>query len=95
MVKRGAEYFALKVRGDSMTRADIVEGDIAIIEKQEDAENGEIVAAVVEEGMTLKRFFKEANRVRLQPESDNPIHKPIYTQSARITGRLAHIIRSY
>jgi repressor LexA len=95
MVKKGSEYFAVKVRGDSMTRADIVEGDIAVIEKQEYAEDGEIVAAVVDEGMTLKRFFKEASRVRLQPESDNPIHKPIYTQNARIAGRLAHIIRSY
>jgi repressor LexA len=95
LLKKGAEYFAVKVRGDSMNRAYIAEGDIAVIEKQEHAENGQIVVAVVDEAITLKRFFKEANRVRLQPESDNPEHKPIYTQNARIAGRLAHIIRSY
>jgi repressor LexA len=95
MLKKGAQYFALKVSGDSMTRADILEGDIAVIEKQEHAENGEIVVALVNEAMTLKRFFKEANRFRLQPESDNPENKPIYTQDVRIAGRLAHIIRSY
>jgi repressor LexA len=95
LLKKGVQYFALKVRGDSMNGADILEGDIAVIEKREYAENGEIVVALVNEGLTLKRYFKEPNRVRLEPESDNPANKPIYTQDARIEGRLAHIIRSY
>jgi repressor LexA len=97
MLKKGDEYFALRVRGDSMTGAGIVDGDIAVIKKQEHAENGEIVVAVTEEdgeeGATLKRFFREANRIRLQPE--NPTLTPIYTQDVRVLGRLAHILRSY
>jgi repressor LexA len=93
LLKKKSQYFALKVRGDSMTGAGIVDGDIAVIEKQESAENREIVVALVDEAVTLKRFFKESNRVRLEPE--NSSYKPIYTQNARILGRLAHIIRSY
>jgi repressor LexA len=94
LLKKNARYFALKVRGDSMIGAGIVDGDIAVIEKQETAENREsVVAQVDDEAVTLKRFFKEANRVRLEPENTN--YKPIYTQHARILGRLAHIIRSY
>ncbi|GHV76536.1 LexA repressor [Spirochaetia bacterium] len=94
LLKKNAQYFALRVRGDSMVGAGIVDGDIAVIEKQETAENREIVVAQVDdEAVTLKRFFKEANRVRLEPE--NTKYKPIYTQHARILGRLAHIIRSY
>jgi repressor LexA len=94
MLKKNARYFALKVKGDSMIGAGITSGDIAIIEEREDAEDGDIVVALVdEEAATLKRFFKEANRIRL--ESENPEYQPIYTQNARIEGRLAHIIRSY
>jgi repressor LexA len=93
LLKKNTQYFALKVRGDSMTGVGIVDGDIAVIEKQESAENHEIVVALVDEAITLKRFYKEANRVRLDPE--NAKYKPIYTQNARILGRLAHIIRSY
>jgi repressor LexA len=94
-LKRGAQYFALRVRGDSMNLANIREGDIAVIEKRDYVENGEIVVALVEDGLTLKRYFKEPNRIRLEPDSDNPANKPIYTQEARIEGRLAHLIHSY
>jgi repressor LexA len=93
LLKKNAQYFALKVRGDSMIGAGIADGDIAVIEKQGHAENREIVVALVDEAVTLKRFFREANRIRLEPA--NPNYKPIYTQHARILGRLAHIIRSY
>jgi len=93
MLKKNARYFALKVRGDSMIGAGIMEGDIAVIEKRDSAENRDIVVAVVDEAATLKRFFKESNRVRLEPE--NPKYQPIYTQDARILGCLAHLIRSY
>jgi repressor LexA len=93
MLKKNARYFALKVRGDSMIGAGIIEGDIAVIEKRDSAENRDIVVAVVDEAATLKRFFKESNRVRLEPE--NPKYQPIYTQDARILGCLAHLIRSY
>jgi repressor LexA len=94
LLKKNAEYFALTVRGDSMIGAGIADGDIAVIQRQEHAEDRDIVVALVdEEAATLKRFFREANRIRLQPE--NPNHQPIYTQEARILGRLVHIIRSY
>jgi repressor LexA len=93
MLKKNIQYFALTVRGDSMTGAGILDGDIAVIEKQEQAEDREIVVALVDEAVTLKRFFKEANRIRLEPE--NPNHSLIYTQHARILGRLAYVIRSY
>jgi repressor LexA len=93
LLKKNAEYFALKVRGDSMIGAGIMEGDIAVIESRESAENRDIVVALVDEAATLKRFFKESNRIRLEPE--NPKYQPIYTQDARILGRLAHLIRSY
>ncbi|MDR2109925.1 MAG: transcriptional repressor LexA [Spirochaetaceae bacterium] len=93
LMKKNREYFALKVRGDSMEGAGIMDGDTAVIEKRDTVSNGEIAVAVVDEAVTLKRFFKESTRVRLEPE--NPNHKPIYSQHVRILGRLAHIFRSY
>jgi repressor LexA len=94
MLKRGRRYFALMVKGDSMEDAGILDGDTAIIEQRETAENGEIVVAMVnEEATTLKRFYREKNRIRLQPENDK--YKPIYSRDVRLLGRLANIIRSY
>jgi repressor LexA len=93
MLKRNREYFALKVRGDSMEGAGILDGDTAIIEKQEKVRNGEIVVALLDDSVTLKRFFREPSRVLLQPE--NPRFFPIYAQDVRILGRLAYTIRSY
>ncbi len=93
MLRKGGQYFALRVRGDSMERAGIVDGDLAVVEKREVARDGEIVVAVVEEAVTLKRFFKESSRIRLQPE--NPAYSPIYCQDVRILGRLTCLIRKY
>ena len=93
MLKKNKEYFALKVRGDSMSGAGIEDGDMAIIEKQNTVRNGEIVVAIVEEAVTLKRFFKESHRIKLQAE--NPAHKSKYYQDVKVLGRLSHIIRSY
>lgn len=93
MLRRGGQFFALKVRGDSMEGAGIMDGDLAVVEKRETARDGEIVVAVVEEAVTLKRFFKESSRVRLQAE--NPAYSPIYCQEARVLGRLSCIIRKY
>ncbi|GHT54936.1 LexA repressor [Spirochaetia bacterium] len=93
LLKKNKNYFALKVRGDSMSGVGIMDGDTAIIEKQNTVRNGEIAVAVVDEAITLKRFFKEANRVKLQPE--NPAYSPIYSQNVRIEGRLAQILRAY
>jgi repressor LexA len=92
-LKKNRVYFAVKVRGDSMQNAGIMDGDMAVIEKQSVVKNGEIAVAVVEDAVTLKRFFKESSRIRLQAE--NPDYKPIYCQDVRILGRLAQIIRNY
>ena len=92
LLKKNRQYFALRVKGDSMKDAGILERDTALIQKQNTAKNGDIVVAVVDDKVTIKRFFKEANRIRLQPE--NPNHNPIYSQDVRILGRLAYIIRA-
>ena len=87
------EHFALRVQGDSMHDAGILDGDIAIIRHQQNADNGDIVVAMIEEAVTLKRFFLESNRVRLQAE--NPNYPPIFTQNLRILGRLRAVQRTY
>jgi len=93
MLKKSKKYFALRVKGDSMSGAGILEGDTAVIEKQNTVRNGEIAVAVLDDAVTLKRFFKESSRIRLQAE--NPAYKPIYSQDVKILGRLFTIIRSY
>jgi repressor LexA len=93
MLKKNRDYFALKVRGDSMVGAGIMDGDTAVIEKRDAVENGEIVIAVVNEAVTMKRYFRESTRIRLQAE--NAAYKPIYSRDVRILGRLAHVFRSY
>ncbi len=93
LLRSGRQYFALHVRGDSMINAGILDGDTAVIEQCETASNGDIVVAVVNEAITLKRFFKEPARVRLQPE--NPAYNPIFCQNLRIVGKLTTIIRNY
>jgi len=93
MLKKNRKYFALKIKGDSMSGAGILEGDTAIIEKQSTVHNGEIAVAVIDEAVTLKRFYKESTRIRLQAE--NPAYKPIYSHDVKILGRLFTIIRSY
>jgi len=93
MLKKNKVYFAVRVRGDSMSGAGIMDGDMAIIEKMTVVRNGEIAVAVIDDAVTLKRFFKENARIKLQAE--NPDYKPIYCQDVRILGRLAQIIRYY
>ncbi|HOX91709.1 MAG TPA: transcriptional repressor LexA [Spirochaetales bacterium] len=85
--------FALKVRGDSMINAGILDGDTAIIEHREVAENGEIVVAMLEDSVTLKRFFRDKGKIRLAAE--NPAYSPIFTQDVRILGRLRGLVRTY
>ena len=87
------QYFAVNVHGDSMVGAGIMDGDTAIIAQQAVANNGDIVVAMVDEAVTLKRFYKEHNRVQLK--SENPAYPPIYTRDVRILGKLARIVRSY
>lgn len=92
-VRPGKNYFALRVRGTSMINAGILEGDLAIIEQTSVAIDGQIVVAVIDDAITLKRFYKEADRIKLQPE--NPEFKPIYCQNLRIVGILSNIVRTY
>jgi repressor LexA len=93
MLRKNKKYFALTVKGDSMSGAGILEGDTAVIEKQNTVRNGEIAIAVIDDAVTLKRFYKESSRIKLQAE--NPAYKPIYSQEVKILGRLFTIIRSY
>jgi len=93
MLRKNKKYFALKIKGDSMSGAGILEGDLAVIEKQSTVRNGEIAVAVIDEAVTLKRFYKESTRIRLQAE--NPAYKPIYSHDVKILGRLFTLIRSY
>ncbi|MDR0400003.1 MAG: transcriptional repressor LexA [Treponema sp.] len=93
MVKKNHKYFALKVRGDSMSGAGILDGDTAVIEKTGVVRNGEIAVIWINNAVTLKRVFKECSRVKLQAE--NPAFPPIYSKNIRIEGRLIQVIRSY
>lgn len=91
---RPGAHFALKVKGDSMQDAGILDGDLGIFLQRNVADNGDIVVAMLnEESVTLKRFFKEKNRIKLKAE--NPVYPPIYTQNIRILGKLQRIIRYY
>ena len=92
-VRPGNSYFALHVRGSSMINAGINDGDLAIIKQQTTAEDGDIVVAIIDDSVTLKRFFREPTRVRLQAE--NPEFNPIYCQDVKVLGKLSHIIREY
>jgi len=86
-------HFALRVVGDSMINAGILEGDIAVFREQRVAENGNIVAAMIEDSVTLKRFYKENTRVKLKAENEH--YSPIYTQDVTILGKLVTVIRTY
>ena len=83
-IRPGKSYFALRVRGTSMIDAGILEGDLAVIEQANTALDGQIVVAVLDDAITLKRYYKESSRVRLQPE--NSAMQPIYCQEDRFTG---------
>jgi len=94
LLKNGKEYFALQVRGDSMEEAGIMDGDTAVIEHQNTARNGDIAVVMLDDAVTLKTFYRESARIRLQPE--NGKYSPIYCSGdVRVLGKLAHIFRSY
>jgi repressor LexA len=83
--------FVLRVKGDSMKDAGILEGDFVIVRRQETAGDGEIVVALVGEEATVKRFFRENDHVRLQPEND--AMEPIRTREAQVLGRVVGLCR--
>ncbi|NFB08027.1 transcriptional repressor LexA [Clostridium botulinum] len=90
-VKNTKDLFMLKVSGESMIEAGILDGDLAIIEKTDSANNGDIVVALIDNEATLKRFFKESSYIRLQPE--NKSMKPIILENCKVLGRLVGIYR--
>ncbi|MCL1864948.1 MAG: transcriptional repressor LexA [Spirochaetes bacterium] len=92
MFKSG-EYFALKVKGDSMIECGIFDGDIAVIKKQNSANNGDIVAALIDEEATLKEFQKSSDSIKLLPK--NAAYKPIIRRDVSIMGKLAAVFRTY
>lgn len=92
-IRPGKSYFALRVRGLSMINAGILDGDLAVIEQTNTAVDGQIIVAVIDDAITLKRYYKESTRVRLQPE--NPDFQAIYCQDVRIVGILSNIVRTY
>lgn len=85
------ELFFLKVQGDSMVDAGILNGDWVLVRKQEVARNGEIVVALIEDEATVKRFFKEQGQIRLQPE--NRFMDPIIVPDAKVLGKVVGVIR--
>ena len=92
MLAPSGDAYVLKVRGDSMIEAAIMDGDYVLIRPQTTARNGDLVVAQVEDnGVTLKRFFKEKDRVRLQPA--NPNYPPQFYPDVRIQGKLIGVIR--
>ena len=88
------EMFSLRVEGESMIDAGIMDGDIVVLRQQDTAENGEIVVAMTpDDEATVKRIFYEENRVRLQPE--NPTMQPIYVDTVTVLGKLTALIRQF
>lgn len=87
------DHFALHVRGNSMEGAGIYDGDLAVICQQPTAENGDIVVAMIDDAVTLKTFYQESGRARLQAE--NPAYLPIYATDLRILGKLVYLVREY
>lgn len=95
LVKTTAGVFALRVKGDSMIKAGILDRDYVIVYQQPTAENGEIVAVLIEDEATVKRFYKKNNIVRLQPENDlmEPIIVDLKSNSVRIVGKVVGVVR--
>lgn len=92
-VKHNKDLFMLRVSGNSMIKVGIHDGDLAIIEKADSAVNGDIVVALIENEATIKRFFKEKDHIRLQPENDD--FAPILVPSCSILGKLVGLYRQY
>jgi repressor LexA len=94
MISGKKPTYVLQVKGESMIEDGILDGDFVIVERQETARNGEIVVALLENGLaTLKRFYKEPNRIRLEPA--NSTMQPIYATDVQIQGKVVGVIRKY
>lgn len=85
--------FMLKVQGDSMIDASILDGDYVVVKQSQDAENGQIVVALVGDGATVKTFYKEKDCIRLQPE--NPLYQPIISPDIQVLGIVVGLVRKF
>ena len=83
--------FVLRVKGESMRNAGILDGDLVVVQQQETARNGEIVVALIDDEATVKRFFRENGHVRLQPEND--AFEPIVSTEVQVLGRVVGVLR--
>ncbi|OGD86939.1 repressor LexA [Candidatus Curtissbacteria bacterium RBG_13_35_7] len=94
LVNAKKKSYVLQVKGESMIEDGILDGDFVVVEETDEARNGDIVVAMVENGIvTLKRFFKEKDRVRLEPA--NSSMQPIYAKNVTIQGKVKTVIRRY
>jgi repressor LexA len=93
VVNEGDDVFMLRVKGDSMINAGIFDGDLVAVRQQPNAANGDIVAAMIEDEATVKRFYKEKNHVRLVAE--NPAYEPIITDNCQILGKVILSVRKF
>ncbi len=92
MAGGGDGEYLLRIRGDSMIDAGILEGDFVVVRSQDSAQDGDIVVALLGEEATVKRFFREADHVRLQPE--NEAMEPIRSKEVKVLGRVVGLLRS-
>jgi repressor LexA len=92
-IKHDKELFMLRVSGKSMINVGINDNDLAIIESNNQATNGDIVVALIDDSATIKRFYKEKDHIRLQPENDSM--EPIIVDDCQILGKLVGIFRSF
>ena len=94
LVRPGDKSFVLQAKGDSMIDDGILNGDYVVIREQAEARNGDIVVAVLKNGFaTLKRYYQEANRIRLQPA--NSTMSPMYVTDVSIRGKVVAVIRQF
>ena len=87
------ELFGLRVQGESMIEAGILDGDVIVVRQQNNAENGEIVVAMIEDEATVKRIYYEKKRVRLQPE--NRFMEPIFAENVQVVGKVVALFRQF
>ena len=92
-ISSNKELFMLKVQGESMINAGILDGDYVIVEKQATAENGDMVVALIDDGATVKTFYREEGVIRLQPEND--AMEPFILEDVTILGKVAAVMRFF